>query len=109
MAFGPHATLGQLNASNPGSAHILDQYGNPSNPLAHIEGTAEDYRVDSDFAVAFRFSRFDATAATARNVSRLRGQLRLWQEDLKLRHEAGHRHILTRGRGRRGRMTMMTR
>lgn len=32
----------QLNAARPGSAHILDQYGNKSNPLAHIEGTAEE-------------------------------------------------------------------
>jgi len=32
----------ELNASVPGQAHILDQYANPSNPLAHIEGTAEE-------------------------------------------------------------------
>ena len=32
----------ELNAKKPGSAHILDQYSNPSNPLAHIEGTAEE-------------------------------------------------------------------
>jgi len=32
----------QLNAVEPNSAHILDQYANPSNPLAHIEGTAEE-------------------------------------------------------------------
>lgn len=29
-----------LNKVEAGSAHILDQYSNPSNPLAHIEGTA---------------------------------------------------------------------
>ena len=37
-----------LNRNNPPpgqQAHILDQYSNPSNPLAHIEGTAlEIYR-----------------------------------------------------------------
>jgi len=31
----------RLNAEIPNS-HILDQYGNPSNPLAHYEGTAEE-------------------------------------------------------------------
>jgi cystathionine beta-synthase len=30
-----------LNAEIPNS-HILDQYKNPSNPLAHYEGTAEE-------------------------------------------------------------------
>jgi len=34
--------MDELNASTPGQAHILDQYANPSNPLAHIEGTAEE-------------------------------------------------------------------
>jgi len=32
----------QLNDKAPGSAHILDQYSNESNPLAHIEGTAQE-------------------------------------------------------------------
>jgi len=31
----------RLNAEIPNS-HILDQYGNPSNPLAHYDGTAEE-------------------------------------------------------------------
>ena len=31
----------RLNAEIPNS-HILDQYANPSNPLAHYEGTAEE-------------------------------------------------------------------
>jgi len=31
----------KLNAEIPNS-HILDQYGNPSNPLAHYDGTAEE-------------------------------------------------------------------
>jgi len=32
----------QLNEKVAGSAHILDQYSNVSNPLAHIEGTAQE-------------------------------------------------------------------
>ena len=36
-----------------------------------IEGDGEDYRVASDFATAFRFSRFDAVRAGTRNVSAL--------------------------------------
>jgi len=39
-----------------------------------IEGTLDDYRVRSNFATAFRFSRFDAHAARPRNVRALRGQ-----------------------------------
>lgn len=31
----------RLNEEIPDS-HILDQYANPSNPLAHYEGTAEE-------------------------------------------------------------------
>jgi cystathionine beta-synthase len=31
----------RLNAEIPNS-HILDQYANPSNPLAHYDGTAEE-------------------------------------------------------------------
>ena len=30
------------------NAHILDQYSNPSNPLAHIEGTAQEIWDDLD-------------------------------------------------------------
>ena len=32
----------QCGHRNLQQAHILDQYSNPSNPLAHIEGTAEE-------------------------------------------------------------------
>mmetsp|Transcript_20134 Transcript_20134/g.44944 ORF Transcript_20134/g.44944 Transcript_20134/m.44944 type:complete len:239 (-) Transcript_20134:671-1387(-) len=38
-----------------------------------IEGTAEDYRINTPFATAFRFSRFGASAAPPRNISALRG------------------------------------
>jgi len=40
-----------------------------------IEGSLEAYRVTSDFSTAFRYSRFDATAAPVRNVSALSGKL----------------------------------
>mmetsp|Transcript_31070 Transcript_31070/g.91234 ORF Transcript_31070/g.91234 Transcript_31070/m.91234 type:complete len:291 (-) Transcript_31070:360-1232(-) len=40
-----------------------------------LEGHADDYRMASDFAVGFRFSRFDATAARTRNVSALGGAI----------------------------------
>lgn len=32
----------RLNAINPGSAHILDQYTNPYNPIAHYDTTAQE-------------------------------------------------------------------
>lgn len=32
----------RLNAENPGCAHILDQYTNPYNPIAHYDGTGEE-------------------------------------------------------------------
>lgn len=32
----------RLNAKNPGCAHILDQYTNPYNPIAHYDGTGEE-------------------------------------------------------------------
>jgi cystathionine beta-synthase len=32
----------RLNEEKPGSAHILDQYTNPYNPIAHYDGTAQE-------------------------------------------------------------------
>lgn len=32
----------RLNEENPGCAHILDQYTNPYNPIAHYDGTGEE-------------------------------------------------------------------
>jgi cystathionine beta-synthase len=32
----------RLNEEKPGCAHILDQYTNPYNPIAHYDGTAEE-------------------------------------------------------------------
>lgn len=32
----------RLNSENPGCAHILDQYRNPYNPIAHYDGTGEE-------------------------------------------------------------------
>jgi hypothetical protein len=41
-----------------------------------IEGALEDYRRSGDFATAYRFSRFDASAPVAvRNVSSLQGKV----------------------------------
>jgi len=37
----------RLNSEIPNS-HILDQYGNPSNPLAHYDGTAEEILEQTD-------------------------------------------------------------
>ena len=37
----------KLHAAIPNS-HILDQYANPSNPLAHFEGTAEEILYQCD-------------------------------------------------------------
>lgn len=37
----------KLNSEIPNS-HILDQYGNPSNPLAHYDGTAEEILAQTD-------------------------------------------------------------
>jgi cystathionine beta-synthase len=37
----------KLNSEIPNS-HILDQYGNPSNPLAHYDGTAEEILEQTD-------------------------------------------------------------
>jgi cystathionine beta-synthase len=50
--------MDQLNASKKGQAHILDQYANPSNPLAHIEGTAEELLRQCD-------GKIDAVVITA--------------------------------------------
>ena len=40
----PESHIGQAKKLNEeiSNSHILDQYKNPSNPLAHYEGTAEE-------------------------------------------------------------------
>jgi len=38
----------EINAKAPGTAHILDQYTNPSNPLAHFDGTAAELLEQTD-------------------------------------------------------------
>ena len=35
-------TMERLNAETPGCAHILDQYANPYNPIAHYDSTAHE-------------------------------------------------------------------
>jgi len=38
----------EINAKAPGTAHILDQYTNVSNPLAHFDGTAAEILEQTD-------------------------------------------------------------
>merc|ERR1712178_295342 len=38
----------EINAKTPGTAHILDQYTNASNPLAHFDGTAAELLEQTD-------------------------------------------------------------
>jgi len=54
-----------------------------------IEGTLDDYRVRSDFGTAFRFSRFDSSAALVRNVSALGGNIGAKHEHAHPGREAG--------------------
>ena len=54
-------------------SHIASRSPCSAKAEGAIEGTLEDYRMASDFATAFRFSRFDARAAPVRNVSALGG------------------------------------
>ena len=61
---------GRLAASRHGVGGTVTTRANAEGA---IEGVLEDYRVRSDFATAFRFSRFDAVAAPVRNVSALGG------------------------------------
>ena len=59
----------ELNEGNPApghQAHILDQYSNPSNPLAHIEGTAEELLRQCD-------GKIDMIVATAGTGGTLAG------------------------------------
>jgi len=61
----------QLNEGDPvpgNRADIMDQYSNPSNPLAHIEGTAQELLRQCDGKpvgfLLFRFSRYGASCAS---------------------------------------------
>lgn len=62
----------QLNEKEPGSAHILDQYSNPSNPLAHIEGTAEELIRQCDGKIDV----FVATAGTGGTIAGIAKKLK---------------------------------
>ena len=55
------------------NAHILDQYGNPSNPLAHYEGTAEEILEQTD-------GKLDAVVLTAGTGGTLSGVARRLKE-----------------------------
>jgi len=54
-----------------------------------IEGTWEDYIMASPFATAFEYSRFDATAAPHRDVSKLTGEKKKIDANDKLGEVAG--------------------
>lgn len=61
--------LDDINATSKGpgdAAHILDQYSNPSNPLAHIEGTAVELLKQCD-------NKIDMIVATAGTGGTLAG------------------------------------
>ena len=55
----------RLNEENPGCAHILDQYTNPYNPIAHYDSTAQeiidqlDGRVDMIVIIFVWFEAFE--------------------------------------------------
>jgi hypothetical protein len=54
-----------------------------------IEGTLEHYKVSSDFATEFTFSRFDRISAPVRNVSALSGTVGIAHTFAHPGHEAG--------------------
>lgn len=67
----------ELNASKPGSAHILDQYANPGNPLAHIEGTAEEIiRQCTEDDGSIKLDMFIATAGTGGTIAGIAHRLK---------------------------------
>jgi len=55
------------------NAHILDQYGNPDNPAAHYEGTAEEILAQTD-------GRLDACVMTAGTGGTITGTARKLKE-----------------------------
>ena len=55
------------------STHV--KFLTPSQAEGAIEGSWEDYVMPTPFATDFKFSRFDATAAPHRDVSKLLGAL----------------------------------
>lgn len=63
-----------LNKSLPNS-HILDQYGNPSNPLAHYDGTAEELIAQCD-------GKIDYLVASAGTGGTLTGTARKLKEKI---------------------------
>ena len=57
------------------NSHILDQYSNPSNPLAHIEGTAREIIEQTG-------GKFDAVVVTAGTGGTLSGIAKVIKEEL---------------------------
>ena len=73
-----HITLcANLTKDDP-NAHVLDQYMNPSNPLAHYDGTAEEIlsQTDENVDVIVMSAGTGGTVSTSLNCSRsVSGQL----------------------------------
>jgi len=57
------------------NAHILDQYGNPSNPLAHYDGTAQEILEQTD-------GKLDAIVLTAGTGGTLTGVAKKLKEEI---------------------------
>ena len=57
-------------------AHVLPRAARRAQAQAEgaIEGTWTDYKLASDFATDFKYSRFDSVAAKPRDVSKLSGE-----------------------------------
>ena len=70
-----------------------------ANAEGALEGVAADYRMASDFAVDFRFSRFDAVAAAVRNVSALSGAQAAIPTHSQHSHENHEQEHRARGHG----------
>lgn len=77
----PHGLLGQSfdgdDIAVDGAKDKLVEGHNESTTSAQgegaIEGTIHDYRVADEFSIDFKFSRFDATTAKPRDVTKLTG------------------------------------
>ena len=78
----PHGLIGQsFDGDNVGVDGAQDDYRNGGAEMSTsaqaegaIEGTGADYKVASDFATQFRYSRFDADRAAPRDLSSLKGR-----------------------------------
>ena len=63
-----------LGVSGAVDDYVGDEVTTKAMAEGAIEGVAADYAMAGPFATAFKFSRFDATSAKPRDVSKLSGQ-----------------------------------